>query len=198
MALSMTIAGTWESYGELPDELKEFDCQELMSGVVCDNKLYLLGIFSPQNEQVQIHFLDLYTKQWASIQLEHPKDLCYSRIMAIGTTLVVAGSCYGKTKDHCVVKLWKVDLKILTLIQIGLLSSESFALLGEPNRLWVAKPLTFQTDENLVYVYIYGRLVMAEVSLEECKTSWRLLPEIMGVDCLMNSYITFLASIRYA
>ena len=192
----MTTAGTWESYGDLPEEFSECNSTNWMSGVVCDNKFLISLLYKFKIDKVQIHSLDFYTKQWASIQLACPIDLIYSRIMVIGTTLVVAGLCQldnGVLK----VKLWKVDLKTLSLIQIGLMPREWVVLLEGLLENFIS--LTFLVDENLVYISMgvpihNGELIVGEVSLEECKTYWHLLPAIRKL-IPFKEFITFCASI---
>lgn len=184
----MTTAGTWESYGDLPVEFSECNSRTWMSGVVCNNKFYVSLLHT-----LQIHVLDLYTKQWASIQLQRPEGLIYHHIMAIGTTLLVAGLCADSTNDQYAVKLWKVDVKTLSLIQIGLMPSQLLAKLGSPSTV---PTLKFLMDENLVYVSMDdGELVVGEVSLEDCKTYWRGLPSLSALGFRFDSVITFCSSL---
>lgn len=170
--------GTWESYGDLPEALDDY-CRNMTSGVVCDNKFYVSSLGITESGHIQIHILDFYTRQWASILLEPPEDLIYCPIMAIGTTLVVVGYCEDPFYEQHEVKLWKVDLETPSLIQIGSMPSELTAPYEDP--MYVDNPITISVDENLVYFSMSGRvLVLGEVSLEECRTDWRVLPAHPG------------------
>lgn len=186
---SMT-AGAWESYGDLPEEFSECNSRTWMSGVVCDNKFYVSLIHT-----WPIHVLDLCTKEWASIQLERPEDMIYHHIMAISTTLVVAGLCADNSEQPgaYAVKLWKVNLKKRSLIQVGSMPKQLFATLGSTSTV---PGLKFLMNENLVYVSMEdGELVVGEVSLEECKTYWRGLPSLSTLGCRFDGVVTFCASI---
>jgi len=188
MAISMTTAGAWESYGDLPEQFSKCSSRTWMSGVVCDNKFYVSWIHT-----WSMHVLDFDTKLWASIQLERPEDLIYHHIMAIGTTLVVAGLCADNANELYAVKLWKVDLKTRSLTQIGLMPRQLFATLGSSSTVPSFK---FLTNENLVHVFMDdGELAVGEVSLEECKTFWRGLPSLSALGCRFDSVVTFCASI---
>jgi len=191
-------SGTWESYGDMPDLFLAFHDRRYMSGVVCDNKFYVSEHYIAQTNRLRIHFLDLYTKQWASVQLERPEGLIYLHIMAMGTTLVLVGLCADSTNEDLALKLWKVDLKTLSLIQIGVMPSELTALVKYPP---VSGPWTFLVDENLVYFCMQkGEVVLVEVSLEEHKTYWRLLPaypDAQGL-ILFDCFVPFCASISCA
>jgi hypothetical protein len=106
---------------------------------------------------------------------------------------VVAGLCADSTNEQYAVKLWKVDLKTLSLIQIGLMPSQLLAILGRSSTV---PTLKFLMDENLVYVSMAdGNLVVGEVSLEECKTYWRGLPSLSALGFRFDSVITFCSSI---
>lgn len=186
------LADAWEVYDDLPDAFSENSNTTWMSAVVCDNKFYV-----SLSHSWSVHVLDLCTKEWAAIQWERPQDLIFHRIMAIGTTLVVAGLC-GDTdqREEIVLKIWKVSSKTNSLIQIGLMPSQVLASLGNQSTV---PTLTFLMNENLVYVSKAdaqdSALVVGEISLEECKTRWRRLPSVSTLGYRFDHMVPFCSSI---
>jgi hypothetical protein len=123
--------------------------------------------------------------------------LIWHYIMAIGTTLVVAGLC-GDTDqaEEIVLKIWKINSKSNRLIQVGLMPRQVLATLGRPSAL---PTLNFLMAENLLYVSKAdaqdSALVVGEISLEECKTQWRRLPSLSTLGCRFDHMVTFCSSI---
>ncbi|KAG0614339.1 hypothetical protein M758_6G169500 [Ceratodon purpureus] len=184
--------GAWEVYDDLPDDFSESSSRAWMSGVVCDNKFYVSLIHS-----WSIHVLDLCTKEWAAIEWEHPQNLICHHVMAIGSTLVVAGLCGDADQpEEIVLKIWKVSLKSNRLIQIGLMPRQVMATLGRQSAL---PRYNFLMTENLLYVSNSdaqdSALVVGEVSLQECKTQWRCLPSLSTSGHRFDHMITFCSSI---
>ena len=186
-------ADTWEVYDGLPENFSESSSRSWMSGVVCDNKFYVSLIHS-----WSVHVLDLGNKEWAAIQWECPQDLICHHIMAVGTTLVLAGLC-GDTDqpEEIVLKIWKVDSKTTSLIQIGSMPRQVLATLGRQSAV---PTLNFLMNENLLYVSKAdaqdSALVVGEISLEECKTQWRRLPSVSNLGYRFDHMVTFCSSIR--
>lgn len=184
--------GAWEAYDDLPDDFSGSSSRLWMSGVVCDNKLYMSLIHS-----WSVHVLDFSSRTWSFVQWERPHGLISHHIMAIGRTLVVAGLCEDvEQPGEIVVKVWKLNHDKRSLLQIGSLSGQVFATLG---RNLEVPTLNFLMNENLLYVskaYIKdGALVVGEISLEECKTEWRVLPSVSSLGYRFDSMVTFCTSI---
>lgn len=161
-----------------------------MSGVVCDNKLYMSLIHS-----WTIHVLDFCTREWAPVRLQRPQGLIYHHIMAIGGTLVVAGLC--EQPGGKAVNVWKLNSQTHSLIQVGTMSGQVFASLGRNSEV---PTLNFLMNENLLYVskaYIKdGARVVGEVFLEECTTEWSILPSISSLGYRFDSMVTFCTNIN--
>ncbi|KAG0627793.1 hypothetical protein M758_2G228500 [Ceratodon purpureus] len=177
--------GAWEVYDPLPDEFSGSSSRLWMSGVVCDNKLYMSLIHS-----WTIYVLDFSTRKWAPVRLQRPRGLIYHHIMAIGGTLVVAGLC--EQSGGKAVNVWKLNSQTHSLIQVGSMSGEVFASLGFS--------LNFLVNENLLFVfraYIKdGARVVGVVSLEDCTTEWRVLPSVSSLGYRFDTMVTFCTNIN--
>lgn len=177
-------------YGSLPDDFSGNSSRLWMSGVVCDNKLYMTLIRS-----WTFYAMDLSLRQWTPVMLQRPQGLIYHHIMAIGATLVVAGLC--KQPEGNALNLWKLDPNTQSLLQIGSMSGPVFASLGRNSEV---PTLNFLMNDNVIYVskaYTKdGAWVMGEISLKECKTEWRVLPSVSSLGYRFDSMVTFCTSIN--
>lgn len=175
------LTGAWGYLGELPEEFSDYNTRTWMSGAVCNNKFYLSLLHSQS-----LHILDLHTKEWKSIQLNRPEGLISHHVMAIGTTLVVAGLCADNNQQHSV-NLWRVNVQTGSLLHIGVMPSH-----------WLSSSTSvpsvkFLMNENLLFVSLEdGELVVGDVCVEEGKTRWRKLPSL---GCRFDSVVTFCSSI---
>lgn len=155
-----------------------------MSGTVTNNHLYMSLI-----RHWTFYAMSLETKLWSPLLVPQPAGLIYHHVMAINSTLVIAGLC--AQPDGNALKLWKLD-DSERLVQIGTMDGEVFATLGRSSEV---PTLHFLMNENVIYVskaYVKdGAWVMGEVDLAQGTTLWRVLPSVSSLGYRFDSMVTF-------